>query len=82
MTVSFFALAIVVIGGFGSYRGVALGSVVFWFIFDGARFLGLPLSDDAMSAVRFLIVGVALILVVFLRPQGVFGKREEMVIHD
>ena len=33
-------------------------------------------------AVRFMLVGLALILLMAFRPQGMFGKKEEMVLGD
>jgi len=77
---TFIGFAILVLGGLGSYSGVALGSVLLWFVLEGARFLDLPLSADKVAALRLLIVGLVLILVMALRPQGILGKREEMVL--
>ena len=39
-------------------------------------------SADKVSALRFIIVGVILILLMAFRPQGIFGKREEMVLGE
>ena len=35
-----------------------------------------------MAALRFVIVGLMLILLMAFRPQGMFGKKEEMVLGD
>ena len=40
-TFTFFGYALLVLGGFASYGGVALGSVLFWTLLEGARFLGI-----------------------------------------
>jgi branched-chain amino acid transport system permease protein len=44
------------------------------------RFVDLPLAADKIAALRLLLVGLVLIAVMALRPQGLLGKREEMVI--
>lgn len=77
---TFIGFAILVLGGLASYVGVALGSVLLWFVLEGLRFLDLPLAADKIAALRMLLVGVVLIAVMALRPQGILGKREEMVI--
>ena len=77
---TFIGFAILVLGGLGSYSGVALGSILLWFVLEGARFIDLPLSADKVAALRLLIVGLVLVLIMALRPQGILGKREEMVL--
>lgn len=80
--VTFLAYAIIVIAGFGSYLGLVAATVIFWTLFEGTRFLDLPLADEKVAAMRFIVVGLVLILLVGLRPQGLFGKREEMMLHE
>jgi branched-chain amino acid transport system permease protein len=77
---TFIGLAILVLGGLASYVGVALGSILLWFVLEALRFLDLPLAADKIAALRLLLVGLVLIGVMVLRPQGILGKREEMVI--
>jgi branched-chain amino acid transport system permease protein len=77
---TFIGFAILVLGGLGSYSGVALGSILLWFVLEGARFIDLPLSADKVAALRLLIVGLVLVFIMALRPQGILGKREEMVL--
>jgi branched-chain amino acid transport system permease protein len=80
--VTFFAYGVLVLGGLASYWGVLAGAVLFWVILEGTRFIGFGLSTDEIAALRFFIVGLALILLMVFRPQGMFGKREEMVLGD
>jgi branched-chain amino acid transport system permease protein len=80
--VTFIGYAVLILGGLASYWGVAVGSVILWTILEGLRFLELPLSETRISALRFIIVGLVLIGLMAFRPQGVFGKREEMVLGD
>jgi branched-chain amino acid transport system permease protein len=77
---TFIGFAILVLGGLGSYSGVALGSILLWFVLESARFIDLPLSADKVAALRLLIVGLILIFVMAVRPQGILGRREEMVL--
>jgi branched-chain amino acid transport system permease protein len=80
--ITFLGYAVLVLGGLASYWGIAVGSVVVWTILEGTRFIDLPISAEKEAAVRFMIVGLLLILLMAFRPQGIFGKREEMVLGD
>jgi branched-chain amino acid transport system permease protein len=79
---TFLGYAILILGGLASFGGVMVGAVIFWTLLEGLRFLDLPLSADKVAALRFMLVGLVLILLMAFRPQGVFGKREEMVLGD
>ncbi len=80
--VTFFAYGVLILGGLANYWGVALGSIILWAILEGTRFIDLPFSDERIAAIRFGIVGLVLILLMAFRPQGMFGKREEMVLGE
>jgi branched-chain amino acid transport system permease protein len=80
--VTFTGFGILILGGLANYYGVAIGSLIFWTIFEGLRFIELPIDEQQVAAVRFIIVGLALILLMAFRPQGMFGKREEMVLGE
>jgi branched-chain amino acid transport system permease protein len=83
--VTFFAFSVLILGGLGSYRGVAVGAVLFWFVLEGTRFIDLPdppFTETRIAAVRLAITGLLLIGLMAFRPQGLFGKREEMVIGE
>jgi branched-chain amino acid transport system permease protein len=80
--VTFFAYGVLVLGGLANYWGVAIGSIILWTVLEATRFIDLPISEERQAALRFAIVGVALILLMAFRPQGMFGKREEMVLGD
>ena len=79
---TFIGYAILVLGGLASFPGVIVGSLVMWTLLEGMRFAELPLADDKIAALRFIFVGLILILLMAFRPQGVFGKKEEMVLGD
>jgi branched-chain amino acid transport system permease protein len=75
---TFVGFAILILGGIGSYFGVVIGSVVIAFIVSGTRFLDFPLDADKVAALRFVIVGLVIMLFMAFRPQGLFGKKEEL----
>ena len=81
---TFFAWMIVILGGVGRIWAVPVGAVVFGFLFAGTRFLDFePLSslDSAERAyVRLIVIGLVIIGLVVFRPQGILGRREEMVL--
>src|SRR6266540_2254970 len=77
-----FGFVIVILGGFGSYFGVLVGSIVLMTLLEGTRYVELPLAADKVAAIRFIIVGAVLILLMAFRPQGIFGKRQEMLLGE
>lgn len=79
-TVTFLAYAAVVLGGVGSFWGVVAGTTIVWSLLEMTRFLDLPITSDRIASIRFILVGLALILLSMFRPQGLFGKKEEMVL--
>jgi len=79
---TFIGYSVLVLGGLANYWGVAFGAVIMWTILEGTRFVDLPISAEREAAVRFIIVGLVLILLMAFRPQGVFGKKEEMVLGE
>jgi branched-chain amino acid transport system permease protein len=80
--VTFIGYACLILGGLASYWGLAAGAVILWTVLEGLRFLDLPLSESRIAALRFIILGLILIGLMAFRPQGIFGKREEMVLGD
>lgn len=79
---TFLGFAILVLGGLASFGGILAGTIIFWTLLEGMRFMDLPFSADKVAALRFVVVGLILILLMAFRPQGVFGKKEEMVLGD
>jgi branched-chain amino acid transport system permease protein len=81
---TFFAWMILLLGGLGRVWSVPIGALVFGFLFAGTRFLDFaPLSylDSAQRAyLRLIVIGLLIIGLVLFRPQGILGKREEMVL--
>ena len=69
---SMFVLSALFIGGIGNTKGPILGSLFVVLLPELLRFVGLP---DAIAAnLRQIIYGLALVLVMYFRPQGILGK--------
>jgi branched-chain amino acid transport system permease protein len=83
--VTFFAFSVLILGGLANYKGVLFGSILFWFVLEGTRFIDLPdppFTETRIAALRLAITGLLLIGLMAFRPQGLFGKREEMVLGE
>jgi branched-chain amino acid transport system permease protein len=80
--VTFFAYSVLILGGLANYWGVIVGSVILWTVLEGTRFVEIFQDDNQTAALRFAIVGLVLILLMAFRPQGMFGKKEEMVLGE
>ena len=81
---TFFAWMIVILGGLGRFFAVPVGAIVFGVLFAGTRFFDFePFSwfDSAERAyLRLAVIGLAIIALVVFRPQGILGRREELVL--
>jgi len=91
--VTFFLYTLLVLGGAGRIMGPVVGSVLFWFVLtfldsalrqaiDAGYVPAELISTSEVGAVRFALVGLALILLIVFRPQGILGSREEMVLGE
>jgi len=86
---TFFAYAALILGGAGRVLGPVLGAMIFWFLLsitDG--FLRQATTGDSpligfidaqdVGAIRFILVGVFLGLLMVFRPQGILGSKREV----
>lgn len=91
--ITFFAYTALLLGGAARVWGPVVGAMIFWFLMSGVgAILGqltggpnpiLPswiLTSTESSLVRFILVGVGLMLLMIFRPQGIFGDRREIAI--
>jgi branched-chain amino acid transport system permease protein len=82
--ITFFGWMILILGGVGRVWAVPVGALVFGFLFSATRFFDFaPFSylDSADRAyVRLMVIGLVIIGLVLFRPQGLIGRREEMVL--
>jgi branched-chain amino acid transport system permease protein len=81
---TFFAYVIVILGGIGRVWAVPVAAVIFSVIFAGTRFFTFPpfsyLSSANRAYVRLIIIGLILIGLMAFRPQGLFGRKEELTV--
>jgi len=79
---TFYAWIMVIMGGSGSNRGTIVGAIMLWGFFSTTRFLEgyISFSPSASSAARMVIIGIILIGLMMFRPQGLFGKKEDLAV--
>ncbi len=95
--ITFLIWTILIIGGVGKVWAPVAGSVIYWASISGLitfmrELIGTDLSDELerffnlsilnVDQLRFVIFGAAMMLLMWLRPQGLFGNREEMALDD
>ncbi len=68
---SVFVVSIIAIGGAGNFRGPVCGAVLLVLLPELLRFLHIP--DVVAANLRQILYGVALIVLMLLRPQGIAG---------
>lgn len=86
---TFFLWAILLLGGAATVLGPIVGSMIFWALLaltDGFVSLGvnngvLPITTLQSGQIRYMLVGLALMLLVIFRPQGIFGKKSEVLFN-
>lgn len=71
-------LVMVVLGGMGNNKGSILGAAILILIPELLRFSGM--SSDIYGPVRQLIIGLLLIVLIIIRPQGLLGEKK--FIHE
>jgi branched-chain amino acid transport system permease protein len=85
-SLTFFIWTSLLLGGAATIFGPVIGAVIFWVI---QAFLSnllpalstsgiLPVSTTQASTLRFVLVGIGLMLLVIYRPQGIFGDKREL----
>ena len=91
--VTFFAWVALILGGAAKVGGPVVGAAVLYAILNFTDiFLRNSVADGWMpewlmtgtqvGQVRFMMIGLALILLAAFRPQGIFGSKEEMALDD
>lgn len=90
---TFIAFTMLVLGGAARILGPVLGGILFWgalsiigstltVLSSGDSPLIPPslMSSDQVSNVRFMVVGLVLMLLMIYRPQGILGDRKEVAL--
>ena len=70
---SFVIVLATVLGGAGTLWGPALGALFLWIIPEALRFAGIP--SEIRGPLNEIVYGCLLLAVIFLRPEGLLGKR-------
>lgn len=88
---TFYMYTIVILGGAARVFGPVVGSMIFWFllVFVDAvlpaaisqGYIPTWLMDaNQAGSVRYILVGLGLILLLIFRPQGIFGDKKEVML--
>lgn len=79
--ITFNAWIAVVLGGSANNRGTILGSIIVWgLLLNGTRVLSdyIPLESTQLGAMRIMIIGFLLIVLMRFKPEGILGDKEEL----
>ena len=88
---TFFAYVALILGGTARVFGPIVGSMVFWMVLsltdnvlrqmDQNDYLpNWLIQGTEVGQVRFMLVGLALMLLMIYRPQGIFGDKRELAL--
>ena len=84
---TFYLYTALLLGGMSTVLGPVLGSMIFWAILSltqgvlyGAIESGYItfISTSQAGQIRYILVGVALMLLMIFRPQGILGNKKEL----
>jgi branched-chain amino acid transport system permease protein len=89
---TFFAYTVLLLGGAARVLGPVVGAAIFWVVLSltdnvlsqAVRANYIPdaiMTGTQVGQVRFMLVGVALMLLMIFRPQGIFGDKREIAIN-
>lgn len=81
---------VVILGGVATVFGPPLGAIIFWFSIALFNSLLTQLVGDGWwvidstdtGALRYVVVGIAIVLLLVFRPQGLLGNKDEARIGD
>jgi branched-chain amino acid transport system permease protein len=89
---TFFAYTVLILGGAARVLGPVVGSVIFWFLLVFVeQILRQAVANDLIpdwllnpnqvGQIRFILVGLGLMLLMIYRPQGIFGDKKELALN-
>ena len=82
---------VVILGGAATVLGPPVGAMVYWFVISLFNsLLTQALGNDGWwiisptdtGAVRYVVVGITIVLLLVFRPQGIFGDKAEAMIGE
>ncbi|MBD8078567.1 branched-chain amino acid ABC transporter permease [Cellulosimicrobium arenosum] len=78
-------LCAVVLGGQGNKLGVILGAFIVVYVpnfFLGRQTLfGIPIDGDEIASYKYLFFGIALVVLMIFRPQGIIPARQKLLTY-
>ena len=88
---TFFAYTVLILGGAARVFSPVIGSIIFWFLLvfveqvlrQAVEQGFIPdwlINANQVSQVRFMLVGLGLMLLMIFRPQGIFGDKKELAL--
>jgi branched-chain amino acid transport system permease protein len=87
---TFTCYTILILGGAARVLGPVVGAMIFWFVIQltdvalrqavAAGYIDQYLRSTQVGAVRQMLIGLTLMLLMIFRPQGVFGDKQEVAI--
>ncbi len=86
-SLTFFIYAILLLGGAATILGPIIGAMIFWvllsffsgFIARAVEAGWFPFMSQVQAGqLRFILVGVAIMVIVIFMPQGIFGNKKEL----
>jgi branched-chain amino acid transport system permease protein len=91
--VTFFAWVALILGGAGKVLAPVIGAALLYGVLNFTdSFLREAVANDVIpdsvmsgaqvGQVRFMLIGLGLVLLAAFRPQGIFGSKEEMALDD
>lgn len=77
---TFILWAMVILGGRGNPTGAVVGTLVVQTLYVGTRYLTtiVPISADTLSALRLVVIGILITVIMMFRPQGLLPERRRM----
>jgi branched-chain amino acid transport system permease protein len=90
---TFFAYTALILGGTARIFGPIVGSMLFWSLLSftdvtlrqavaNDKIPGDFLTGTRVGIIRFMLVGIGLVLLMIFRPQGIFGDKKEVAIGE
>jgi len=79
-------LCAVVLGGQGNKLGVILGAFIIVylpnFFLGRTELFGIPINGDEIAKFKYLFFGLALVVLMIFRPQGLFPARQKLLTYS
>jgi neutral amino acid transport system permease protein len=88
---TFFAYTVLILGGAARVFSPVIGAIIFWFLLvfieqtlrQAVNADLIPdwlIGPNQVGQVRFMLVGLGLMLLMIFRPQGIFGDKKELAL--